>query len=219
MWRICLISILPPQAYNGHCEALHSLCETLVSLDVRDIEGRTALHLAAQRGFAQCVEELLKHQASCTLKEPKHKWTALHAAGECVCERIKPQTLKLRRFSNKSCCNMLSVAQISMLVFHSCEPFPAAEGQVDCVLLLVNREDSAEITDSPDSHGRWVKTYFLLWNVTIDQSGKHERFSAFSHSIANFEDTIYMCVWFHLIPTCLILTSTQEHNSGYKYVL
>lgn len=52
-----------------------------MSLDVRDIEGRTAIHLAAQRGFAPCVEVLLKHQASYTLKEHKHKWTALHAAG------------------------------------------------------------------------------------------------------------------------------------------
>lgn len=54
-----------------------------MSLDVKDIEGRTALHLAAQRGFAPCVEVLLKHQASYTLKEHKHKWTALHAAGVC----------------------------------------------------------------------------------------------------------------------------------------
>lgn len=60
------------------------LCETLVSLDVRDIEGRTALHLAAQRGFVSCVEVLLKHQASYTLKEHKHKWTALHVAGVSV---------------------------------------------------------------------------------------------------------------------------------------
>lgn len=54
-----------------------------MSLDVRDIDGRTALHLAAQRGFAPCVEVLLKHQASYTLKEHGHKWTALHAAGVC----------------------------------------------------------------------------------------------------------------------------------------
>ncbi|KAK5912274.1 hypothetical protein CesoFtcFv8_002166 [Champsocephalus esox] len=74
------VSPLHLAAYYGHCDALRLLCETLVSLDVRDIEGRTALHLAAQRGFPPCVEVLLKHQASFSLKEQKRKWTALHAA-------------------------------------------------------------------------------------------------------------------------------------------
>ncbi|KAG7238245.1 hypothetical protein INR49_031091 [Caranx melampygus] len=73
---------------------LEEVESTSHSLDVRDIEGRTALHLAARRGFTSCVEVLLKHQASYTLKEHRHKWTALHAA--------------------------------------------AAEGQMDCLLLLVN---------------------------------------------------------------------------------
>uniref|UniRef100_A0AAQ4NW16 Ankyrin repeat domain 52 n=1 Tax=Gasterosteus aculeatus aculeatus TaxID=481459 RepID=A0AAQ4NW16_GASAC len=104
------VSPLHLAAYYGHCEALCLLCETLVSLDVRDIEGRTALHLAAQRGFATCVEVLLKHNASYTLKEQKRKWTALHAA--------------------------------------------AAEGQIDCLLLLVSGEQSSDIIDSPDTQGQ-----------------------------------------------------------------
>ncbi|XP_035811712.1 serine/threonine-protein phosphatase 6 regulatory ankyrin repeat subunit C-like isoform X2 [Amphiprion ocellaris] len=104
------VSPLHLAAYYGHCEALRLLCETLVSLDVRDIEGQTALHLAAQKGFSTCVEVLLKHQASYTLKEHKHKWTPLHAA--------------------------------------------AAEGQVDCLLLLVNREQSADVIDSQDTRGQ-----------------------------------------------------------------
>lgn len=81
----------PLQAYYGHCEALRLLCETLVSLDVRDIEGQTALHLAAQRGFSPCVQVLLEHQASYTLKEHRHKRTALHAAGVCVFVKSKPK--------------------------------------------------------------------------------------------------------------------------------
>uniref|UniRef100_A0A668AB57 Ankyrin repeat domain 52 n=1 Tax=Myripristis murdjan TaxID=586833 RepID=A0A668AB57_9TELE len=104
------VSPLHLAAYNGHCEALRLLSETLVSLDVRDIEGRTALHLAAQRGFTQCVEVLLKHQASCTLKDYKHKWTPLHTA--------------------------------------------AAEGQMDCLLILVNRKEMADIIDSTDDQGQ-----------------------------------------------------------------
>uniref|UniRef100_A0AAQ5YZ00 Ankyrin repeat domain 52 n=1 Tax=Amphiprion ocellaris TaxID=80972 RepID=A0AAQ5YZ00_AMPOC len=109
------VSPLHLAAYYGHCEALRLLCETLVSLDVRDIEGQTALHLAAQKGFSTCVEVLLKHQASYTLKEHKHKWTPLHAAGVL----------------NKS----------------------VNFGQVDCLLLLVNREQSADVIDSQDTRG------------------------------------------------------------------
>uniref|UniRef100_A0A3Q2QDF2 Ankyrin repeat domain 52 n=1 Tax=Fundulus heteroclitus TaxID=8078 RepID=A0A3Q2QDF2_FUNHE len=75
------VSPLHLAAYYGHCEALYLLCETLVSLDVRDIDGQTALHLAAKRGFSKCVEVLLEHQASYTLKDYKQKRTALHAAG------------------------------------------------------------------------------------------------------------------------------------------
>lgn len=70
-----------PQAYNGHCEALRVLSETLVNLDVRDAAGRTALYLAAERGHTDCVEVLACHGASCVLKERHHKWTPLHVAG------------------------------------------------------------------------------------------------------------------------------------------
>uniref|UniRef100_A0A8C5HQA6 Serine/threonine-protein phosphatase 6 regulatory ankyrin repeat subunit C-like n=1 Tax=Gouania willdenowi TaxID=441366 RepID=A0A8C5HQA6_GOUWI len=105
------VSPLHLAAYYGHGKALLLLCETLVSLDVRDIEGQTALHLAAQRGFSSCVEVLLKHQASYTLKDHKHKRTALHASA-------------------------------------------AAEGQVDCLLLLVNMEQSADILDCQDTSGQ-----------------------------------------------------------------
>ncbi|KAJ3602376.1 hypothetical protein NHX12_030132 [Muraenolepis orangiensis] len=81
-------------AYNGHCEALRVLTETLVSLDVRDSQGRTALYLAAQRGFARCVEMLLKHGAT------------------------------------------------------------SADGHMDSLLILVNREESADVIDSTDIHGQ-----------------------------------------------------------------
>lgn len=71
----------PYQAYNGHCEALKTLAETLVNLDVRDHKGRTALFLATERGSTECVEVLTAHGASALIKERKRKWTPLHAAG------------------------------------------------------------------------------------------------------------------------------------------
>lgn len=70
------------QAYNGHCEALKTLAETLVNLDVRDHKGRTALYLATERGSTECVEVLTSHGASALVKEKKKKWTPLHAAGK-----------------------------------------------------------------------------------------------------------------------------------------
>ncbi|XP_045144987.1 serine/threonine-protein phosphatase 6 regulatory ankyrin repeat subunit C [Echinops telfairi] len=76
------VSPLHLAAYNGHCEALKTLAETLVNLDVRDHKGRTALFLATERGSTECVEVLTAHGASALIKERKRKWTPLHAAGE-----------------------------------------------------------------------------------------------------------------------------------------
>ncbi|XP_039581699.1 serine/threonine-protein phosphatase 6 regulatory ankyrin repeat subunit C-like, partial [Passer montanus] len=74
------VSPLHLAAYNGHCEALKALAETLVNLDVRDHKGRTALYLATERGASECVQVLTSHGASALVKERKRKWTPLHAA-------------------------------------------------------------------------------------------------------------------------------------------
>lgn len=120
------------------------LCETLVSLDVRDIEGRTALHLAAQRGFTSCVEVLLKHQASYTLKEHRRKWTALHAAGVC--------SENHRLFCGDTF--VFVTLFLKYLFPPACLHCAAAEGQMDCLLLLVNGEQNADVIDSPDTQGQ-----------------------------------------------------------------
>uniref|UniRef100_A0A8C7MWV7 Ankyrin repeat domain 52 n=1 Tax=Oncorhynchus kisutch TaxID=8019 RepID=A0A8C7MWV7_ONCKI len=114
------VSPLHLAAYNGHCEALGVLSETLVSLDVRDAGGHTALYLAAQRGHAQCVEVLLSHGASCHLKERRRKWTPLHVAGVCVC------------------CTLLGGSHV-----HIFTPL-SSNGQTDCLLMLVNRGEKAD---------------------------------------------------------------------------
>lgn len=72
--------LLPQQAYHGHEGALGVLVKTLVSLNMRDTEGRTALYLAASMGFPNCVIKLLENSASYTLRDQQN-WTPLHAAG------------------------------------------------------------------------------------------------------------------------------------------
>uniref|UniRef100_A0A8C2ZUZ6 Ankyrin repeat domain 52 n=1 Tax=Cyclopterus lumpus TaxID=8103 RepID=A0A8C2ZUZ6_CYCLU len=72
------VSPLHLAAYYGHCEALRLLCETLVSLDLRDMEGRTALHLAT-RGGVYCVHILLEKGAKADAADKKG-FTALHRA-------------------------------------------------------------------------------------------------------------------------------------------
>uniref|UniRef100_A0A671YG43 Ankyrin repeat domain 52 n=1 Tax=Sparus aurata TaxID=8175 RepID=A0A671YG43_SPAAU len=120
------VSPLHLAAYYGHCEALRLLSETLVSLDVRDIDGRTALYLAAQRGFASCVEVLLKHEASYTLKEHKHKWTALHAAGVFVC---------------------LQFLFLLFVVYRTALMLAALGRHTDCVHILLEKGANADAAD------------------------------------------------------------------------
>lgn len=44
---------------------------------------------------------------------------------------------------------------VKCFLFASCA---AAEGQMDCLLLLVNQEHSADIFDSLDTEGQWVNS-------------------------------------------------------------
>uniref|UniRef100_A0A803TST9 Ankyrin repeat domain 52 n=1 Tax=Anolis carolinensis TaxID=28377 RepID=A0A803TST9_ANOCA len=119
------VSPLHLAAYNGHCEALKTLAETLVNLDVRDHKGRTALYLATERGSTECVEVLTSHGASALVKEKKKKWTPLHAAEIlCLNSSLPPLTPLMLAITN---------------------------GHVDCVHLLLEKGSTV---DAADKRGR-----------------------------------------------------------------
>uniref|UniRef100_A0A803SNL4 Ankyrin repeat domain 52 n=1 Tax=Anolis carolinensis TaxID=28377 RepID=A0A803SNL4_ANOCA len=123
------VSPLHLAAYNGHCEALKTLAETLVNLDVRDHKGRTALYLATERGSTECVEVLTSHGASALVKEKKKKWTPLHAAGE-----------RERCFLFGMLIEILTPLMLAI-----------TNGHVDCVHLLLEKGSTV---DAADKRGR-----------------------------------------------------------------
>uniref|UniRef100_A0A7N4V078 Ankyrin repeat domain 52 n=1 Tax=Sarcophilus harrisii TaxID=9305 RepID=A0A7N4V078_SARHA len=137
------VSPLHLAAYNGHCEALKTLAETLVNLDVRDHKGRTALFLATERGSTECVEVLTAHGASALVKERKRKWTPLHAAAASG----HTDSLHLLIDSGER-------ADITdVMDAHGQTPLMLAimNGHVDCVHLLLEKGSTA---DAADRRGR-----------------------------------------------------------------
>ncbi|XP_053149552.1 serine/threonine-protein phosphatase 6 regulatory ankyrin repeat subunit C isoform X2 [Hemicordylus capensis] len=137
------VSPLHLAAYNGHCEALKTLAETLVNLDVRDHKGRTALYLATERGSTECVEVLTSHGASALVKEKKKKWTPLHAAAA---------------YGNTDSLHLLidsgeRVDITDVMDVHGQTPLMLAimNGHVDCVHLLLEKGSTV---DAADRRGR-----------------------------------------------------------------
>lgn len=77
----CDCPSLLPQAEKGHWQALRVLTETAAYVDMQDSAGRSVLYLAAQKGYARCVEVLLAQGASCLLNDNRLMWTPIHVAG------------------------------------------------------------------------------------------------------------------------------------------
>uniref|UniRef100_A0A8B9RJM5 Ankyrin repeat domain 52 n=1 Tax=Astyanax mexicanus TaxID=7994 RepID=A0A8B9RJM5_ASTMX len=131
------VSPLHLAACNGHCEALRVLSETLVSLDVRDGGGRTALFMAAQKGHASCVEVLLSHGASSFLKERRRKWTPLHVD-------LENRNVDLNHINGQYCLGCVSCSTALMLA--------TLGSHVDCVHMLLERGSK------PDTGDKWSRT-------------------------------------------------------------
>lgn len=168
LWDLCKTNFLCCfQAYNGHCEALKTLAETLVNLDVRDHKGRTALYLATERGSTECVEVLTSHGASALVKEKKKKWTPLHAAGEsrtfpffAVLVQTSfwaPESLGKWWFKKVGGEGRSSVRSFLTLPLTF---LTAAYGNTDSLHLLIDSGERVDITDVIDIHGQWVSIGF-----------------------------------------------------------
>uniref|UniRef100_A0A452SSU2 Ankyrin repeat domain 52 n=1 Tax=Ursus americanus TaxID=9643 RepID=A0A452SSU2_URSAM len=129
----------PPQAYNGHCEALKTLAETLVNLDVRDHKGRTALFLATERGSTECVEVLTAHGASALIKERKRKWTPLHAAA------ASGHTDSLHLLIDSG--ERADITDVMDAYGQTPLMLAIMNGHVDCVHLLLEKGSTADAAD------------------------------------------------------------------------
>ncbi|CAI9590438.1 unnamed protein product, partial [Staurois parvus] len=133
------VSPLHLAAYYGHYDALKTLAETLVNLDVRDHKGRTALYLATERGFTECVEVLMSHGASPLIKDRKKKWTPLHVAA------ASGNTDVLHLLIDSS--ERLDIADVTDA--HGQTPLMLAvmNGHVDCVHLLLEKGATVDAGD------------------------------------------------------------------------
>ena len=81
-------------AEHGDMRALAASLQAGVDVDVVDCSGFTALHIAAEKGHYDVVEELLTRGASVERREYISGWTPLHAAAYASQSRVVPVLVK-----------------------------------------------------------------------------------------------------------------------------
>lgn len=147
-----------PQADKGHWQALRVLTETAAYVDMQDAAGRSVLYLAAQKGYARCVEVLLAQGASCLLNDNRLMWTPIHVAGTL---------LSAGRFNGTALFRIVTALDIYFIWCNSLSLVlcftPAANGHSDCLRMMIDYGEEGDLTNVADKFGQWVLFILKAW--------------------------------------------------------
>lgn len=113
------------------------LTETAAYVDMQDAAGRSVLYLAAQKGYARCVEVLLAQGASCLLNDNRLMWTPIHVAGT-----IPPAGARW--------CVFWGYLALSL----SFVPCSAANGHSECLHMMIDYGEEGDLTNVADKYGQ-----------------------------------------------------------------
>lgn len=130
------------------------LTETAAYVDMQDAAGRSVLYLAAQKGFARCVEVLLAQGASCLLNDNRLMWTPIHVAGRC-CSLFHITALCLMVPMLNEVNLMFKIRQRRVFRFSLVLCFiPAANGHSDCLRMMIDYGEEGDLTNVADKFGQ-----------------------------------------------------------------
>lgn len=111
------------------------LTETAAYVDMQDAAGRSVLYLAAQKGYARCVEVLLAQGASCLLNDNNLMWTPIHVAGTAA---------------HRWC--LLLIVTLNIKLYS--RSLPAANGHSDCLRMMIDYGEEGDLTNATDKFGQ-----------------------------------------------------------------
>lgn len=105
---------------------------------MQDAAGRSVLYLAAQKGYARCVEVLLAQGASCLLNDNHLMWTPIHVAGIFT----KTKSFLLHSFQTL----------VLFLFFYLSSFFVtlAANGHSDCLRMMIEYGEEGDLINIVD---------------------------------------------------------------------